>query len=189
MSDAPSSGTGSPRPVRNASLPGFCLARAGQATVDWLRTRFRQRHPIVLLGHSVGATAVLLATARRGNIAAVVSLSAFAHPALVMGRMPRRLPKPLTAFILAYVQWVIGHRFQDIAPINTTCRVHCPVLLVHGADDATAPHSDSVAIANRCRHEGVELLLIDGADHDSVEEIEAHGRRLTAFVERHAVAG
>ena len=106
-----------------------------------------------------------------------------------MGRMLRRLPKPLTAFILAYVQWIIGHRFHDIAPLNTICRVHCPVLLVHGTEDRTIPHTDTLSIREGCRRTNIELLLIEGADHDSVERVEQHGGELVAFLARFGVPG
>lgn len=165
-----------------ASMPRF--AEDIHSGVEWLRQRQGRRHPIVLLGHSVGAGAVLLAASRRGDIAAVITLSAFAHPVLMMGRMLQRAPKPLTALILAYVQWVIGHRFHDIAPVTTICRVHCPVLLVHGADDTTIPHTDTLAIKNGCRRENIELLLVEGADHDSVERVEEHGGELVEFLSR-----
>ena len=37
--------------------------------------------------------------------------------------------RPLGSLILRYVERVIGHRFDDIAPIATIRRLHCPVLL------------------------------------------------------------
>jgi alpha-beta hydrolase superfamily lysophospholipase len=168
-----------------ASMPRF--AEDIHSGVDWLRQRLGRRHPIVLLGHSVGAGAVLLVASRRGDIAAVITLSAFAHPVLMMGRMLQRAPKPLAAFVLAYVQWVIGHRFHDIAPITTICRVHCPVLLVHGTADNTIPHSDTLAISNGCQRKNIELLMVEGADHDSVEKVEEHGGELVDFLGRHGV--
>lgn len=62
-----------------SSLPRF--AEDLESVLEWLHTN----HPtacekLVLLGHSVGAGAVLLAASRRTDIAAVISVSAFAGP-------------------------------------------------------------------------------------------------------------
>jgi len=70
--------------------------------------------------------------------------------------------------ILRYVQWIIGHDYEDIAPVNTVCAIRCPILLVHGRDDRTVPVSDALAIERGCPAADIELLLIDGADHESV---------------------
>ena len=76
-----------------------------------------------------GAGAALLAASRRRDLRAVVSLAAFAHPAGMMRRWlaSKRIPHwPFGAYILAYVQRVIGFRFDDIAPCHTIARVTLP---------------------------------------------------------------
>ena len=121
---------------------------------------------VALLGHSVGAAAVLLHTARHGGVRAVVSLSAFAHPRDVMQRwlqehhIPQRWPG---LAILAHVQEVIGERFDDIAPEHQMACIHCPVLLVHGEHDQVVPLLDAHRLhsALRCG----DLLVVKG-DHD-----------------------
>jgi hypothetical protein len=51
----------------------------------------------------------------------------------------------LTALVIRYAEWVIGHRFEAIAPLNTLCQLACPVLLVHGKDDRTVPSTTRAA--------------------------------------------
>ena len=118
--------------------------------------------------HSVGAGAVLLAAARDPGIAAVVSIAAFTHPEAMMRRWFafRGIPqRPLGSLILRYVERVIGHRFDDIAPITTIRRLHCPVLLVHGAEDATVPVEEAHAI-HAAGGPNVQLKIVAGSHDD-----------------------
>lgn len=166
-----------------SSLPRF--AEDLSHAIDWLK----QTHPnstqkIALLGHSVGAGAVLLEASRRDDIQAVISLSAFAHAAWVMHRYLKHfhIPSPLRALVLRYVEWVIGHRFSSFAPLDTVCKIHCPILLVHGKDDTTVPIEDAHSIIANCPEPHLSLLEIDDAKHDSVEKIEEHGWQLVSFL-------
>ena len=170
-----------------SSMPRF--AEDVGAAITWLHTRTVPPPAIVLLGHSVGAAAVLLEAARRHDIAAVISIAAFAHPDWMMRRQLTRLrlPGPLIDAVLRYVEWVIGHRYDDIAPLNTVRRVDCPVLLVHGKADDTVPATDALAIRGNPGSDQVELLLLDGAGHNSVDLIERHADRLLTFLQRAGV--
>lgn len=168
-----------------SSLPRF--AEDAGVAVEWVRRHGRDRvKRVVLLGHSVGAGAVLLEASRRNDISAVISISAFAHPEWMMRRYLDRLRVPdfCKPWILHYVEWVIGYRFDDIAPMNTVCHVHCPVLLVHGNADKTVPVSDAWAIHDNCHENRPELVLIENGEHDSVEDIERHGDLLVDFLRR-----
>ncbi|MGM0639376.1 MAG: alpha/beta hydrolase, partial [Pseudomonadota bacterium] len=167
-----------------SSMPRF--AEDTEATLAWLRARPGMRDaPVALLGHSVGAAAALLAASRRDDIRAVVSLSAFAHPDGMMRRWlaEKRLPFfPLGWYVLRYVEWVIGHRFDAIAPVNTLPKVRCPVLLVHGRDDRVIPPSDAERLhASRGATPAV-LRLLPG-DHDLSQHIEAELSELLAFLD------
>ena len=171
-----------------SSMPRF--AEDMDCAINWLRQQHpRQSRKVALLGHSVGAGAVLLAASRRDDIDAVISVSAFAHPDRMMRRYlaDKRIPQPLISAILHYVQWAIGARFDHIAPLNTVCKAPCPVLLVHGKADSTVPVEDARDIRDNCPHPHVELIEIDDADHDSVDMIELHAHQLTSFLMRHGV--
>jgi alpha-beta hydrolase superfamily lysophospholipase len=172
-----------------SSLPRF--AEDAGTAVDWVRAHGHDPLArIVLLGHSVGAGAVLLEASRRNDIAAVISIAAFAHPEWMMRRYLERyrIPDFCKPWILHYVEWVIGYRFDEIAPMHTACRIHCPVLLVHGTEDETVPVSDAQAIRNNCHDNRPELLLIEDGRHDSVEEVEHHADQLIAFLDRVGIA-
>jgi pimeloyl-ACP methyl ester carboxylesterase len=136
---------------------------------------------VALLGHSVGAAAVLLHTARQGGVRAIVSLSAFAHPGEVMERWLREHHIPrrwIGAAILEQVQDVIGERFDRIAPEHQLARITCPVMLVHGARDRTVPLSDAHRLHARLRRG--ELLVVEG-DHDLRGSLSPHVDHLVRF--------
>jgi pimeloyl-ACP methyl ester carboxylesterase len=152
-----------------SSLPRF--AQDLSASVDWLRTapQGASGQAVVLLGHSVGAAAALLCATWRNDLSAVISVSAFAHPEQVMRRWlaAYRVPFwPLGWGVNRYIEHVIGHRFDDIAPLHTIARLKLPVLLIHGQQDevvplmcaqqlqAAAPHAQTLFCAGR--HDGFD---------------------------------
>ena len=169
-----------------ASLPRF--AEDLEHALDWLRVQpdiDPQR--IAAIGHSVGAGAALLVASRVAKLAAVVSIAAFAHPDAMMRRWLawRRIPyRPLGWAILAYVQYVIGTRFEQIAPCNTIRNVRCPVLIAHGTEDATVPVAEARQIYGNRAHDRVELLLMQGS-HDEYAEMEIGIDTVLAFLSRH----
>lgn len=166
-----------------SSMPRF--AEDLEHALDWLaRQPGVDAERMAALGHSVGAAAALLAASRRRSLAAVISIAAFAHPDGMMRRLlaSHHIPyMPLGWYVLRYVQRVIGHRFDDIAPYNTIRKVHCPVLLVHGAEDATVPVEEAQSIYTNRAGDHVRLLIL-GGEHDSIDELEKHVGELTAFL-------
>ena len=166
-----------------SSLPRFAEDLAN--VIDWLK----QQHPqyankIALLGHSVGAGAVLFAASKRKDIAAVISVSAFAHPEWMMQRYLKSLylPSFIRRLVLDYVEWLIGYRFATFAPLTTVCKINCPILIVHGKEDTTIPIEDAKAIIAHCPEPHLHLLEIEGASHDSVDKIEQYSDQLTHFL-------
>jgi len=138
-----------------------------------------------VVGHSVGAAAALLAASRRDDLAAVVSIAAFAHPEAVMRRMLAawRVPYiPFGWYILHYVQHVIGYSFDDIAPVNTISRIRCPVLLVHGTEDITVPVAEAQMLYAKRGGGAGRLLLVKGS-HDSYEDLDRQIGDLTDFLD------
>jgi dipeptidyl aminopeptidase/acylaminoacyl peptidase len=166
-----------------SSMPRF--AEDLEHALNWLAQQPGvDADKISALGHSVGAGAALLVASRRRNLAAVISIAAFAHPASMMRRLlaSNHIPYvPLGWYVLRYVQRVIGHRFNDIAPCNTIGKIACPVLLVHGSEDTTVPVEEAEAIFANRSGEHVRLLILAG-EHDSTKELERHAGELTAFL-------
>lgn len=167
-----------------ASLPRF--AEDLERAVCWLQAQDEvEARQVGVIGHSVGAGAALLLAARRHDLLAAVSLAAFAHPAGIMRRWLKfkRIPYwPLGAYILFYVQRVIGHRFDDIAPCHTIRAARCPILLAHGTEDESVPVGEAQEIYANRYDERVRLLLMPGK-HDEYGEIERHLETVIAFLD------
>ncbi len=166
-----------------ASLPRF--AEDLEHALDWLRQQSQvDGRRLALIGHSVGAGAALLVASRRDDIAAVASIAAFSHPARMMRRLlaSKHIPYiPLGWAILLYVQHVIGHRFDDIAPLNTIRKVRCPTLLAHGAEDTTVPVVEARAIHAARAGDHVRLKIIPGS-HDDYGDIDREAEALVDFL-------
>lgn len=166
-----------------SSLPRFAQDLA--ACLDWCRGQAPALvggGRVVLLGHSLGAAAALLCASRRPEVQAVVSVSSFAHPESVMRRWlaEYRIPFwPLGWLVNRYIEQVIGHRFDDIAPEATIARVQAPVLLVHGLQDDVVP----LACAQRLQAAAprATLLAVPGR-HDGFDDEVALYRQVTAWL-------
>ena len=168
----------------HSSLPRF--AEDLDSAIDWLKTLPRvDTTRIVAVGHSVGAAAVLLSASRRDDLAAVVSIAAFAHPEQLMRRWfaLRYVPYwPLAWLINRSLERVIGASFDEIAPMNTVTKTTCPVLLVHGRQDSVVPITDAHRIWQRGKETNVTLIERDGT-HEAFDDADDVIRRILDFVE------
>lgn len=165
-----------------ASLPRF--AEDLEAALDWLRAGPGGDSPVSLIGHSVGAGAALLTASRRSDVAAVVSLAAFAHPRTMMQRWlgEKGFPPWLIRGLLAYVEYTIGYRFDVIAPCHTISLVRCPVLLIHGQSDTTVPVTDAEAIIANAPTGLVRLTVVPGS-HGETEAFTGVMGEVEAFLQ------
>ncbi|MCG8991343.1 alpha/beta hydrolase [Laribacter hongkongensis] len=169
-----------------ASLPRF--AEDIDAALAWLHASHPDS-PVALLGHSLGAAACILVASRRNDIAAVVSISAFAHPEELMQRWlasQGRWLRWLSPLILGHVQRVIGQRFESIAPVNLVSSINCPLLILHGRHDNTVPADDALRLA--AARPQAECLLLDG-DHESFADMASAVSLVLGFLARHLSTG
>ncbi len=165
-----------------SSLPRF--AEDLTKVLEWVKQN-NPDHQIVVLGHSVGAAAAILTASRGTDIDLVIGVSGFAHPKLMMNRHLDRpwLPSFLRPLIINYIQRVIGFRFDDIAPMNRVPYVRCPILLAHGTADTVVPIDDMHLIEARATAERpVQVIAVEGAQHDSVHLFQQHADKLILFI-------
>ncbi len=167
------------------SLPRF--AEDIEAGLDWLRQQPSvDSQRLAVMGHSVGAGAALLCATRRPDVRAVISLSAFAHPREIMRTFLAEAHIPylvLGWYVMRHVQAVIGARFDAIAPLASMARLRCPVLLVHGSDDALVPFADAQRLLAAGPEGQVQCLRVSGG-HDPSAALEAHLPALVGFLQQ-----
>lgn len=169
-----------------STMPKF--AEDLTSVLIWLmQHKTEQAQSLVALGHSVGAAATLLSAARHPIADAYIAIASFAHPSLMMQRQLGKLiyVPGLYAFISAYVQWVIGHRFDDIAPVTSVKAITKPLLCIHGTADRLIPLSDFEQLCQAANKQWLSCYQVEGADHDSIELIDAHFDVIESFIAQH----
>lgn len=167
------------------SLPRF--AEDIEAGLAWLSTQpLIDPKRLAVIGHSVGAGAALLTATRHGEVRAVVSISAFAHPHEVMLRYlaSYRIPYLLVGwYVLRHVQRVIGSKFDAIAPLHSITHISSPVLLVHGREDEMVPLDDARRLLAAGLTGSVQLLEVAG-QHDLSTALDQHLPEITDFLQQ-----
>ena len=104
---------------------------------------------IGVLGLSIGGAGSIYAASLDKRIKSVVTIGAFSHPSRVMEIefKKRKIPQfPFIWLIFKYMEFRIGTKFDDMAPVNNIGNTNAGVFLIHGVDDATAPisHADEL---------------------------------------------
>lgn len=166
-----------------SSLPRF--AEDLEMGIAWLRER-DEVTSVAVVGHSVGAGAAILAASRDPEISAVVSMSAFAHPREMMTNQLKmnRLPSQVSGAILWPVEQIIGHRFDEIAPLHRIGAVTCPILIVHGDADRVIPVEDAFRLFEMASDSRV--LIVPGGEHASLEAFDPYVDDIVAFLDQHS---
>jgi alpha-beta hydrolase superfamily lysophospholipase len=145
-----------------------------------------------LLGHSMGAIGAILATANEPRVAAVVATSAPADPWRLTRQTFRlaRLPFPdVIAYPLAWLTSRVyvrprGHGIMRTSATEALRRIHVPVLLVHGSDDAVIPVAHLHRLAGVTTGSGAtaETIEIAGGQHSWLYEFPIYRSTVAAFL-------
>jgi dipeptidyl aminopeptidase/acylaminoacyl peptidase len=144
---------------------------------------------IGVVGYSMGAAVALLVAAREPRIAAVVADSPFATMRGVVGYAFERLripAQPLVSLAGSVNRLRYGYRFDAVEPVDMVGSIAPrPVLLIHGAGDATIPAEHSRAIF-AAAGEPKELWIMPGVGHCGAyfADRPAYVARVVQFFER-----
>lgn len=174
--------------VALTSMPAF--ADDLSAAISWWRSASGLAgERLVLVGHSVGAGACLLAARDEPAVDGVVVLASMADPRRVMHRVfvGAGLPPGLTALPLRLVEHLIGRRFASFAPFEVIQTLDLPLVIIHGQDDATIPVDDARQLARAAPH--AELVVVAGAGHSDPAVVSALRLPLRRLLERLGPAG
>ena len=153
-----------------------------EAALDWLLEDPRVEG-VGVLGHSAGGSAALLAASRRGEIAAVVAVSAVADPRLIRWGW---IPPGTQRALMSYMARRSGYEVDELIPINRMSDIEASVLIVHGEQDQIVPVHHAHLLADSDRR--IELLLLPDADHTSLEKFAPAQPAVVGFFGRHLAA-
>ncbi len=162
------------------------------AAIDWVKDNHPKSEKIAVIGHSIGGAAVLHQATQRHDIAAVLSLSTFAHIKKIVagflhrfGVMKNHLPTAIKV-----IERIIGHSLDDMAPVNTIQKLNCPALIMHGTADDTIPYADFEEICKTAIDNAVpniSCLSLEGGEHFPVEEVTAKAKEIITFLSNHNI--
>jgi pimeloyl-ACP methyl ester carboxylesterase len=161
-----------------SSMPRF--AEDLEVAVEWAHKR-DDVTAVGVIGHSVGAGALIFSASKGVPIDAAVSVSSFAHPGEMMHEnMP--FPRPVVVAILEAVQRTIGYRFDEFAPRTRVVSVDIPLLLVHGDEDVVVPITNLHQLADA--HGSAEVIVVPGGGHSDLGPFEPYIDDIVDFFAR-----
>lgn len=158
------------------------------ASIDFLINEKKiSNSKIGVIGISIGGAGGIYAASRDGRIKKLVAIGAFANPMDIMKMhlKKRHVPYlPLGWLLLNYLQFVIGFRFDDVAPENNINKISASILLIHGTEDETIPFSHAERLHNSAKSETTELLAIQGRGHSDCHEEKGFWEEIINFLSR-----
>lgn len=154
-------------------ITGLKFAQDLIAAIDYLDGRPELKiGRLGVVGHSLGGVGAILAASMEPRIRALVSISAFADPVDIFGRIMRELHIPRWPFLwiaCRIIERWVGRPMAEVTPGNRISRVHVPTLLMHGAFDEFIAPSNMDTLRAGAPEEQVQTWLIpDGAHSDFI---------------------
>lgn len=137
--------------------------------------------PVVLAGHSMGATLAIRVAAAVDRVAAVVAIAPYDTVRTPLGcrLVARDLPAgPFVPAVLATLAALGIGRPSTLAAAGS---LRVPLLVIAGDRDRVVPIDESRRIAEAGRG---ELVAIAGGEHSDLDRDEAAGRAIESFMAR-----
>ncbi len=173
-------GGSSPRRFMNAVR----MAEDIVAVLDWVG------EPVLLYGHSAGASAAILAAHRRPERVRLLFLEACyadTHEALLslyrwFNRFFGAAFGPLIVF---WMDLFYRNRLKDVSPARLAPSLPMPVMIIHGADDRRFPLAFALQLKACLPPERVGLFVAAGARHSESSFDPAYPAAVRNFIARH----
>jgi hypothetical protein len=144
----------------------------------------------VLMGHSMGGVAVLLAAADRTDVRAVIAEAPFDtyrdtvihHARLIYG-----LPSwfPLLPLAMLGAEWLAGFDAEDVDAVSAASRIQAPLLAIVDGDDRRMPEPvvRRIVDAHAGNH---EVWIASGVGHVGAIHHPEWSRIVLGFLDKHA---
>jgi len=138
------------------------------SAMDYLEKQSKiENKDFYLVGLSIGGAASIYAAARDPRVKKVITVGAFAHPAVVMRKQfaDHRIPYfPLVWLLFKYVK-IFQHLDLDvIAPEKHIAKSTARFLLIHGEQDKTVPVNQGIRL-KKAAGDKADLWTIPGRGH------------------------
>lgn len=167
-----------------ASMPRF--SEDLDAAVDWVRAQELVTR-LGVVGHSIGAAAAILATARdeSNRIDCLVAVSGFADVWEVMMESSRLGTMPAAAAwaVRRTMEYVLGASLDTIAPERHIGRVGVPTMIVHGDQDEVVGVHHAFRLAEAAGT--AEVRIVAGGTHADLPGFEAKLGPILGFLAAH----
>lgn len=164
---------------------GFYESKDFETVIDDAQNRFGVDR-LGVYGESMGAVSALLEQASDSRIRFVVADCPFADLRfLVTGLIRRRYGLPRFPFVpLAdwFFRLATGIPFSSVRPIDAVKKAVCPILFIHGSDDAFVPSKHSQMLYEACPSPKTLYLAGNGARH--AEAFRKNRENYTAVLDR-----
>ncbi|EPB66339.1 phospholipase/carboxylesterase [Ancylostoma ceylanicum] len=123
-----------------------------RAVYDYVRQTAPNKK-IVLLGYSIGTTAVIdLASTHPESLAGVILVAPFTSGLRLLGNQPKREKT---------------HFFDRFVSCDKVAAINVPVLICHGGRDTVVPSEHGLELYEKLQ-KPVTPLVVHGADHQSI---------------------
>jgi pimeloyl-ACP methyl ester carboxylesterase len=153
-----------------------------RAAIREVKATFPDR-AVVLMGHSMGGSAAVLAAAEGAAVDGLVSVAAPADLWSVWsGHFDRRgLPgRWMVRLLNPFWRYRAGVPFRTLSPEKRAKEVRTPFLALHGDRDASVPVSHAHVLA---REAGVEAVVLEGEGHNDILSAEILREEILEFLE------
>lgn len=159
--------------------------------IDYVRKRFGADTDIILAGVSMGAAAVMMASALGlpENVRAIVADCGYTTPADIVKETVRKMNLPVAPLYLFIRQGarLFGHfNLEEASPLEAVKKLQIPILFLHGKEDSVIPLSMNEELYESCTGPK-ERVVIEGADHATcaMADYKAYEKAVVEFLERY----
>ncbi len=140
--------------------------------IDYLETRSDiDMKKVGVIGHSLGASATIVAAAMDPRIRVAVSSSSFSDPVQLTRETMKKLylPRgPLLRLAVYFIEHWLGVPMDSVAPKNLIGKVNAYLLLVHGDSDRFIDPGNLSILYSHANKKKTEFRLIKGAGHSNI---------------------
>lgn len=162
------------------------MAQDVSSAIDYAYKKLKTANlPVIIVGHSMGASAGILAASYDHRIERIIACSPFSDPKTLTTRHLRqkRIPMGILVHLVFYFmeRW-LGTKMKNISPINRINHIEKDILLIHGTKDKVIPYADSVSLETAGLSNKTNLLKIEKRGHYDILRDSIFMNNTVAFI-------